>query len=167
MGLHILLHVDRTESLFQLSWSLLITHRNTFQPFCFEKTASLLFLKKIELLSFILDAYQTFSIILFSIDGALPPRGFIIGFDWHSAIGWNIFWLKIFVYCFFFSMIVFHQLDQDSYPLILDIVVIASKPPNCFIAIFVILGHKTIIFVSKCLSDVLALHEMATIEVDL
>lgn len=75
--------------------------------------------------------------------------------------------MKIFVYGLFFGMIVFHQLDQDGYPLILDIVIIASKPPDCFIAIFVIPGHKTILFIGKCLSDVLALHEMTTVEVDL
>jgi hypothetical protein len=46
-------------------------------------------------------------------------------------------------------------------------VIIASKPPDCFIAIFVIPGHKTILFIGKCLSDVLALHEMTTVEVDL
>lgn len=64
-------------------------------------------------------------------------------------------------------MVMLHEFDEYGDPSIFDVMVVAGELPDHLISIDVALRHEGVALIGERLSNILALHEMATIEVDL
>lgn len=64
-------------------------------------------------------------------------------------------------------MVMLHELDEYGDPSILDVMVVAGELPDHLISIYVALRHEGVALIGERFSNILALHEMAAIEVDL
>lgn len=91
---------------------------------------------------------EALSIILFSIDGALPPWGLAGLFAGGAHIDRHVGGLpKVFGDGLLLGMVVRHHLHENGNPFFFDKVIIASKSPHSLIAVLIVLGNEGIVFI--------------------